>query len=83
MTLIELKKSLHEKIDKIKDRKLLETINAMLDNHGKVFIIPEHMKAGIEEGIRDIENGHFHTIEEFEKKYEKYLKYLPTPPTNS
>jgi len=74
MTLIELKKSIHEKIDKIKDRNLLETINTMLDNHGKVFIIPEHMKAGIEQGRRDIENGHFLTMKEFEKKYEKYLK---------
>jgi len=74
MTLIELKKSIHEKVDESNYRDLLETINTMIDNYGKVFIIPEHMKEGIRQDMKDIENGNFLTMEDFEKKYNKYLK---------
>jgi len=39
----------------------------------KVFIIPEHMKEGIKQGIEDMKNGDFITIDEFEKRYKKWL----------
>lgn len=73
MTLIELKKSLHEQIDISNNPEVLEKVAEIL-NQAKVFIIPEHMKEGIRQGEEDIKNGDFHTMEEFEKKYEKWLK---------
>ena len=74
MTLIELKKSLHEKIDGVTDEYLLQEVDAILNKKKKVFIIPEHMKEGIRQGQEDIKNGRVHTMEDFEKKYEKWLK---------
>jgi len=72
MILQELKKSIHQKIDASNDSMLLEQIDLMLKN--KIFIIPDHMKEGIKQGEQDIKNGDFITMEEFEKRYEKYLK---------
>jgi hypothetical protein len=74
MTLVELKKSIHQKIDDLKDRELLELINQIAHKKDDVFIIPDHMKKGIEQGKKDIINGNFFTMEDFEKKYEKWLK---------
>ncbi len=74
MTLLELKKSIHEKIDHVNNEAFLEHIDALIDRQEKVFIIPEHMKEGIRQGEEDIKNGHFITLEELEKKYEKWLK---------
>jgi hypothetical protein len=73
MTLIELKKSIHAKIDDVNDPDFLEMVN-LLKNKGKVFEIPEVHLAGIEQGKKDMKNGDFFTMEEFEKKYEKWLK---------
>ena len=74
MTLIELKKSLHEQIDGSEDEQLLEEVAAIINRRKKVFIIPEHMKEGIRQGKEDIRNGRTHTMEEFDKKYEQWLK---------
>ncbi len=74
MTLIELKKSLHEKIDGLNDQELLEQVAAIISKKKEVFIIPEHMLEGIRQGEEDIKNGDFITLEELEKKYEKWLK---------
>ncbi len=74
MTLLELKKELHEKIDSLNDESYLEMLNDMLSHKEEVFIIPEHMKEGIRQGREDIKNGNFITMEELEKKYEKWLK---------
>ncbi|HWZ36027.1 MAG TPA: hypothetical protein VNW51_07710 [Mucilaginibacter sp.] len=70
----ELKKSLHEKIDNLNDEAYLEMLESMIDHRGDVFIIPEHMKEGIRQGEEDIKHGRVHTMEDFEKKYEKWLK---------
>ena len=70
MTLIELKKSIHEKIDDLNDPDFLELVNTMINNKDKVFQIPEEHLTGIEQGIQDIKNGDFISMEEFEKRYE-------------
>ena len=74
MTLIELKKSLHERIDSLNDESYLEMLNDMISSKDEVFIIPEHMKEGIRRGTEDIKHGRVHTMEDFEKRYEKWLK---------
>ena len=74
MTLLELKKSIHQKIDSLNDSAYLEMLGSMIDQREEVFIIPEHMKEGIKQGKDDIKNGRVHTMEDFDKKYEKWLK---------
>ena len=74
MTLTELKKSIHEKIDNSNDVELLEKVNALVSPKEEVFQIPEVHLKGIEEGIEDGRNGHFLTKEEFKTRYEKWLK---------
>lgn len=74
MTLVELKKSIHQKVDNLDDRELLELINQLAHKKDEVFVIPEFMKEGIRQGRQDIQNGDFFTMEDFEKKYEKRLK---------
>ena len=71
MTLLELKRSLHDKIDNLDD---LEMLNEIISVKDEVIIIPEFMKEGIQQGEKDIKNGDFYTMEDFEKKYEKWLK---------
>lgn len=73
MTLIELKKSLHEQIDVSNNPQVLEKVAAILKKEA-VFIIPEHMKEGIRQGEEDIKNGRIYTMEDFEKKYCDILK---------
>ena len=74
MTLIELKKSLHEKIDGLDDQEFLDIMNTMISNKNKVFQISEEHLRGIEQGMQDIKNGDFITLEELEKRYENWLK---------
>jgi hypothetical protein len=74
MTLIELKKSLHEKIDDLNDQQFLEYVAAIISSKEEVFIIPEYMKEGIKQGMDDMRNDRTHTMEDFDKKYEKWLK---------
>jgi len=47
---------------------------ASIAKNAPAFIIPEHMKEGIRQGMEDIKNGDYITLKEFEKRYEKYLK---------
>lgn len=74
MTLLERKQSLHEKIDNLNDESYLAFLEEMISRRQKVFQIPEHMLEGIRRGEEDIKNGDFITLEELEKKYEKWLK---------
>jgi len=74
MTLVELKKSIHEKIDNLDDPDYLDMLNTMIYYKDKVFVVPDHMKEGIRQGTEDIKNGDFYKMEDFEKKYKKWLK---------
>ena len=73
MTLIELKKSLHEQIDGSNNPQVLEKVAEILKKEN-VFIIPDYMMEGVLQGEEDIRNGDFITMEELEKRYEKWLK---------
>jgi hypothetical protein len=74
MTIVELKKSIHEKIDGLNDQQFLEHVAAIINNKEEVFIIPPNIKEGIEQAKNDVKNGKVHTMEDFDKKYEKWLK---------
>jgi len=43
----------------------------MIYHKDTVFVIPGHMNEGIKQGMEDIKNGDFYTMNDFEKKYEK------------
>ncbi|RCH54486.1 hypothetical protein DJ568_11725 [Mucilaginibacter hurinus] len=74
MTLTELKKSIHEQIDSSNNKELLERVSEIIKGSENLFVIPEHMKKGIELGLQDIKAGKTNTLEEFEKKYQQWLK---------
>jgi hypothetical protein len=74
MTLIELKKQLHEKLEGENDENILAKVSALLNHKDHVFMIPEHMKEGIRKGVEDGKNGRVHSQEDFDKKYEEWLK---------
>ena len=74
MTLVELKKSINERVDSLDDPEFLEMLNNLISQKDEVFQIPEEHLADIEQGKRDIENGSFITLEEFEKRNKKHLK---------
>jgi len=73
MTLLELRKSIHEKIDHVNDEVLLERIEAIIDSREKVFQIPEEHLPGILQGEQDVKNGDYLSLEEMKKRYEKWL----------
>lgn len=56
MTLVELKKSIHDKIDNLDDPDYLDMLNTMIYSKDRVFVIPDHMKKGIKQGAEDIKN---------------------------
>jgi predicted transcriptional regulator len=74
MTLLELKKSLHQKIDNLNDPAYLEMLESMIDQREEVIEISEEHMASIEQGMRDMKNGDFLTMQQLEKRYEKWLK---------
>ena len=74
MTVVELKKSIHEKIDHLNDPDYLDMLNTMLYAKDEIFVIPEHMKEGIKQGTADIKHGEIYTLADFEKKYGEWLK---------
>jgi hypothetical protein len=74
MGIAELKEQLHKKIDDADDITLLGAINELLNPTDNAFQIPEKYLPGIEQGLQDYKNGDFITMEEFEIKYQKWLK---------
>jgi poly(3-hydroxyalkanoate) synthetase len=70
----ELKKSIHEKIDHLDDKIFFEQIAELIDGKGNIFEIPEGHIAGIIQGEQDIKNGDYLTLDELQKRYEKWLK---------
>ncbi len=43
------------------------------DHDEEYNLLPEHVKAGIEEGLKQAENGQTISNEEFKKKYKRYF----------
>lgn len=73
MGIVELKAQLHQKIDGLDDTELLSTINDLLSSK-ETFIIPAYMLPDIKQGIADYANNDFMTLNEFEEKYQRWLK---------
>lgn len=74
MSIAELKEIIQQKIMHTNDEQLLAAIDTILTKSDQVFVIPEHHNNAIEKSLNDIEEGHFHTLNEFEEKYNKWLK---------
>lgn len=73
MSIEKLKEQLHQKIDRLNDENILLAINTLIPTGEALFVIPDEWKAGIQQGKGDIEAGRFYTLQDFEKKYEKWL----------
>ena len=56
------------------DEQLLSAINTILSKSESVFIVPEKWQKEIENANEDAKNGSFHTLNDFEEKYNKWLK---------
>lgn len=74
MSITELKEIIQQKIMHTDDEQLLAAINTILTKSEKVFIIPEQWKKELELANKDVKEGNFHTFNEFEEKYAKWLK---------
>ena len=61
-------------MDSLDDPDYLDMLNTMIYAKDTVFVIPEDMKEGIRQGAADIKNGDIYTMDDFEKKYDKWLK---------
>ena len=74
MSIAELKEIIQQKIMHTDDEQLLTAIDTILTKSEKVFVIPENWKKQIEEANEDVKNGNFHTLNEFEERYAKWLR---------
>jgi predicted transcriptional regulator len=76
MNYLELKNTLHEMIDQVNDPKVLYVIQELLKNQSQTDFwdeLPNEVKASIEIGLKQAENGEVIPHEEVMKKYEKWL----------
>ena len=70
----ELKKALHEKIDQVDDFDLLYALNVIISKQEAVYKIPAEYQESIDIAKRDLEEGRFYTLQDFEEKYKKWLE---------
>ena len=70
----ELKKRLHEKIDQVNDIDFLLALNVIISKQEAVYQIPDEYLESIKRGERDIKEGRFYTLQDFEEKYKKWLE---------
>ena len=74
MSIAELKEIINNKIMHTNDEQLLSAINTILSKSESVFVVPEKWKEEIEKSNKDVEEGNFYTLNDFEEKYKKWLK---------
>ena len=74
MSIAELKEIINNKIMHTNDEQLLSAINTILSKSERVFVVPEKWKEEIEKSNKDVEEGNFYTLNDFEEKYNKWLK---------
>lgn len=74
MSTSELKKRLHEKINQVNDIDLLYALNVIISKQEAVYQIPDKYRENIDLGEKDIEEGRFYTLQDFEEKYKEWLK---------
>jgi len=67
MTLVELKKSIHQNIDESNDFELLEKIHALLTNRNKAF--QKSILTGYLQSVKGLTRPHAKVIQEFIDKY--------------
>ena len=78
MNIIELKKSLIDKIQATKSNELLEEINRFLNSQDpdsvEVYQLNEEQQNAIAEAREDIKNGRYSSDEEVNEEFKKWLK---------
>jgi hypothetical protein len=66
MTLIELKKSIHQKIDGLNDRELLEIIDTLLTN--RIKTLENSILTGYDQSRKGLTRPHTNVMQEFRDK---------------
>ncbi len=75
MSTVELKNKLREKIEQLNEDALLEQLLGIIELESmksEAFKIPEQHKAGIEEGLQQIQEGQTKSHEEVIAKYKSW-----------
>lgn len=74
MSISELKEIIQQKIMQTNDEQLLAAIDTILTKSDPVFVIPEKWQKEIESANEDVKKGNFYTLNDFEEKYNTWLK---------
>lgn len=74
MSITELKEIIQQKIMHTNDEQLLAAIDTILTKSESVFVIPQKWQKEIEDANEDVNKGNFYTLNDFEEKYNKWLK---------
>jgi len=79
MTKTEIKQQLHSQIETLEDSDKLAEIQEIInfivnDDVIDWELLTEDEKKGIEEGLKDVEEGRTVSYEEFKKKHEKWFQ---------
>jgi len=79
MSVIELRKQLHQEIEKIEDESILNNLFQITRNvaegeiNNEMVQITEQERRAIEEGRREIKEGNAISFDDFKKKYPKWF----------
>lgn len=77
MSITDLKKHIHNKIDKINDAQLLEDIDHIMDfvksSREDWNDLPDNVRESIEKGIQQLDNGEKISFEDFKSKNSKWF----------
>lgn len=73
MSIQELKELLHQQIEGVDDEQLLKAVNVILGKNQKVFEIPNSHLSRLKRTLINEKEEYF-TLNEFEEKYNKWLK---------
>ncbi|MES2447014.1 MAG: hypothetical protein V4546_07515 [Bacteroidota bacterium] len=74
MSISELKEIIQQKIMQTNDEQLLAAIDTILTKSDPVFVISEKWQKEIESANEDVKKGNFYTLNDFEEKYNTWLK---------
>lgn len=74
MSITELKEIIQQKILQTNDEQLLAAIDTILTKSDPAFVIPEKWQKEIESANEDVKKGNFYTLNDFEEKYNTWLK---------
>lgn len=74
MTVATLQKRVKENISLINDKSVLETINRIIDENSKVYILSDEQVNLVKEAQEEFKNGDYLNQEDVDKQVEQWAK---------